>query len=35
MVLLLMVFVLTNDVLKSFGGRSSEPEKPAATAPAK
>lgn len=35
MVLLLMVFVITNDVLKMFGG-SSEPEKPpAATAPAK
>lgn len=35
MVLLLMVFVITNDVLKTFGGRS-EPEKPpAATAPAK
>jgi regulator of sigma E protease len=35
MVLLLMVFVITNDVLKTFGG-SSEPEKPpAATAPAK
>ena len=36
MVLLLMVFVITNDVLKLFGGGSSEPEKPpAATAPAK
>ncbi|HSK63902.1 MAG TPA: site-2 protease family protein, partial [Pyrinomonadaceae bacterium] len=35
MVLLLMVFVITNDLLKTFGG-SSEPEKPpAATAPAK
>jgi regulator of sigma E protease len=34
MVLLLMVFVLTNDVLKSFGG-SHEPDKPAASAPAK
>ena len=35
MVLLLMVFVITNDVLKTFGG-SSEPDKPpAATAPAK
>jgi regulator of sigma E protease len=35
MVLLLMVFVITNDVLKTFGG-TSEPEKPpAATAPAK
>ena len=36
MVLLLMVFVITNDVLKLFGGGNSEPEKPpAATAPAK
>jgi len=34
MVLLLMVFVLTNDVLKSFGG-SHEPDKPATSAPAK
>ena len=35
MVLLLMVFVITNDVLKTFGG-SGEPEKPpAASAPAK
>ena len=34
MVLLLMVFVITNDVLKQFN-RTSEPEKPAATAPAK
>ena len=35
MVLLLMVFVITNDVVKTFSG-SSEPEpKPAATAPAK
>ena len=35
MVLLLMVFVITNDVLKTFGG-SSEPEKPpASSAPAK
>ncbi len=35
MVLLLMVFVITNDLLKTFGG-SSEPDKPpAATAPAK
>jgi regulator of sigma E protease len=35
MVLMLMVFVIANDVLKTFGG-SSEPEKPpAATAPAK
>ena len=37
MVLLLMVFVITNDVLKTFGGSSgSEPDKPpAASAPAK
>jgi regulator of sigma E protease len=34
MVLLLMVFVITNDVLKQFG-RSSEPERPATTTPAK
>jgi len=35
MVLLLMVFVITNDVLKTFGG-SSEPDKPpAASAPGK
>ncbi len=34
MVLLLMVFVITNDVLKTFGG-SREPEKPPATSPAK
>lgn len=34
MVLLLMVFVLTNDVIKSIGG-NREPEKPPATAPAK
>ena len=34
MVLLLMVFVISNDVLKMFG-RSPEPEKPPATAPAK
>jgi regulator of sigma E protease len=34
MVLLLMVFVITNDVLKQFT-RTSEPEKPAAAAPAK
>jgi len=33
MVLLLMVFVLTNDVLKSIGG-NREPEKPPASAPA-
>ena len=35
MVLLLMVFVLTNDVLKTFRGNSSEPEKPATSAPSK
>ncbi|HEU4794120.1 MAG TPA: RIP metalloprotease RseP [Pyrinomonadaceae bacterium] len=37
MVLLLMVFVITNDVIKTFGGGSREPDKPppAATAPAK
>lgn len=36
MVLLLMVFVITNDVIKTFGGASREPAKPpAATAPAK
>jgi regulator of sigma E protease len=34
MVLLLMVFVITNDVLKTFS-RGSEPEKPAASSPAK
>ena len=34
MVLLLMVFVISNDLVKTFSGRS-EPEKPAATAPAK
>jgi len=34
MVLLLMVFVITNDVLKQFGGAASEPEKPPASAPA-
>lgn len=34
MVLLLMVFVITNDVLKSFS-RSPEPQKPPATQPAK
>jgi regulator of sigma E protease len=33
-VILLMVFVITNDVLKSFSRNSSE-EKPGATAPAK
>ena len=36
MVLLLMVFVITNDVLKLAGSRDSQPEKPpAASAPAK
>jgi regulator of sigma E protease len=35
MVLLLMVFVITNDLLKTFGGGRSEPEPPAATAPSK
>ena len=35
MVLLLMVFVLSNDFLKLIGGRNHEPEKPPATAPAK
>ena len=35
MVLLLMVFVITNDVLKQFNRGGSGPEKPAATAPAK
>jgi regulator of sigma E protease len=35
MVLLLMVFVITNDVLKSFSGRGAEQEKPAASQPAK
>jgi regulator of sigma E protease len=35
MVLLLMVFVITNDLLKTFGGGRSEPEQPAATAPSK
>ena len=34
MVLLLMVFVLTNDVIKSIGG-NREPDKPPASAPAK
>jgi regulator of sigma E protease len=34
MVLLLMVFVITNDVVKMFG-RSPEPDKPPAAAPAK
>jgi membrane-associated protease RseP (regulator of RpoE activity) len=37
MVLLLMVFVITNDVIKTFGGGggSRQPEKPPAAAPAK
>jgi regulator of sigma E protease len=35
MVLLLMVFVITNDVIKTFGGGNREPEKPPAAAPAK
>jgi membrane-associated protease RseP (regulator of RpoE activity) len=35
MVLLLMVFVITNDVLKTFGGGNTEQEKPPAAAPAK
>jgi regulator of sigma E protease len=35
MVLLLMVFVITNDVVKTFRGTSSESEKPGAIAPAK
>ena len=36
MVLLLMVFVITNDVIKTFGGGASrQQEKPPATAPAK
>jgi len=35
MVLLLMVFVISNDLLKTFSGRGSEPEKPPAAAPAK
>ena len=35
MVLLLMVFVITNDVLKTFGGGSGVQEKPSAAAPAK
>jgi regulator of sigma E protease len=34
MVLLLMVFVITNDVLKKFGG-GAEPERPPASSPAK
>src|SRR5689334_6537782 len=35
MVLLLMVFVVTNDLIKTFGGGAREPEKPPAAAPAK
>lgn len=35
MVLLLMVFVITNDVLKTFGGSSEPDTPPAASAPAK
>jgi regulator of sigma E protease len=35
MVLLLMVFVITNDVIKTFGGGNREQEKPPAAAPAK
>jgi regulator of sigma E protease len=35
MVILLMVFVITNDVLKTFSGGSSEEKPPAAAAPAK
>ena len=35
MVLLLMVFVITNDLLKTFGGGSEPDKPPAATAPAK
>jgi regulator of sigma E protease len=35
MVLLLMVFVITNDVIKTFGGGSRQQEKPPAAAPAK
>src|SRR5215813_14375297 len=35
MVLLLMVFVITNDILKQLNRGGSAPEKPAATAPAK
>jgi regulator of sigma E protease len=34
-VLLLMVFVITNDLLKTFGAGPSEPENPAATSPAR
>jgi regulator of sigma E protease len=35
MVLILMVFVITNDLLKTFGAGDSESERPAASAPAK
>lgn len=35
MVLLLMVFVITNDVIKTFGGNREPDKPPAATAPAK
>lgn len=35
MVLLLMVFVISNDLIKMFAGNREPPEKPAATAPAK
>ena len=35
MVLLLMVFVITNDVIKTFGSRGEQEKPPAATAPAK
>jgi regulator of sigma E protease len=35
MVLLLMVFVLTNDFIKTFGGNREQPKPPAATSPTK
>lgn len=35
MVLLLMVFVISNDLIKTFGGSSEQPRAPAASAPAK
>jgi hypothetical protein len=35
MVLLLMVFVISNDLLKMLGGRSEPQKPPAAEAPAK
>ena len=35
MVLLLMVFVLSNDFIKVISNKNTEPEKPPATAPAK